>query len=80
VFPAAWSITSAGIYFLVREREHDALELLNPSTGKRTRVGLMPFKVSNHCGFLSVSPDASALISNHVDRFDSDLMLAEISH
>jgi len=77
-----WTVTSSGIYFLTREREKDWLDLFDPTTGKQTRLGAVPFRPNiggPFCGFVSVSPDGRSLIGNEVDRFDSNLMLLEIS-
>ena len=67
---------------MTRERERDWLDLFDPATGKRTRLGELPFRPNiggPFCGFLSVSPDGRSLIGNQVDRLESNLMLLEIS-
>jgi hypothetical protein len=78
----SWSVTPSGIYFLTRDQEKDWLDLFDPDTGKRTRLGSLPFRPNfgaAFCGFVSVSPDGRSLIGNHVDRFDTNLMLLDIS-
>jgi Tol biopolymer transport system component len=78
----SWSVTPQGIYFMTREREKDWLDRFDPATGKRTRLGTLPFRPNfggMFCGFVSVSPDGRSVIGNHVDRFDSNLMVLDIS-
>jgi dipeptidyl aminopeptidase/acylaminoacyl peptidase len=78
VAAAHWSITAKGIYFLSREGGRDWLDLFDPRTSKRVRLGSLPFR-SNHCGFISVSPNGSHLIGNHVDKYEADIGLVEIT-
>jgi Tol biopolymer transport system component len=82
VIADTWSVTSQGIYFLTREAGKDWLDLFDPARGKRSRIGSVPFKVNiggPFCVSMSVSPDGKTLIGNEVDRFESNLMLLEIS-
>lgn len=78
VVVGAWSINTKGIYFLNREEGKDWLDVFDPVTSKRVRLGSLPFS-SNHCRFMSVSPDGRFLIGNHVDRFEANLGLVEIT-
>lgn len=81
VIAFSWSVTPSGIYFLAREADTDWLDVYDVETRKRTRLGALPFRPAGagFCGFLSVSQDGRFLISNHVDRFESNLGLLEIS-
>jgi hypothetical protein len=78
VVPAAWSITTKGIYFLSHEGGRNWLDLFDPATSKLVRLGFLPFS-SNHCRFISVSLDGRFLVGNHVDRFEANLGLLEIN-
>jgi Tol biopolymer transport system component len=82
VISTTWSVTPTGIYFLSREGEKDWLDRFDPATGKRSRLGMLPFRPNFgglFCGFVSVAPDGGTVIGNHVDRFDSNLMVLDIS-
>jgi Tol biopolymer transport system component len=79
---SGWSVTSRGVYLLSRDQKNDWLDLFDPATGERARLGSLPFKPNFgglFCGFVSVSPDGRSVVGNHVDRFDSNLMIMEIS-
>jgi Tol biopolymer transport system component len=72
-----WSVAAAGIYFLVREPDADWIDFHAFRSGVRSRMGRLPFRVSTLCGGISVSQDGQWLVTNHIDRFDSDLMMID---
>ena len=76
--PFNWSVTQKGIYNLGLVQGGQYLEVLDPETGRRTRLGVLPFPVAlPQCGFSTVSEDARFLIANHLDRDDSNLGLID---
>jgi dipeptidyl aminopeptidase/acylaminoacyl peptidase len=77
----SWSVTPSGIYFLTRETSGEWLDVYDPGTSKRSRLGKLPFRPATpgFCPFMAVSQDGRFLIANHIDRFDSNLGLLEIS-
>jgi hypothetical protein len=78
ITPFNWSVTTRGIYNLVLEQGGQFLERYVPATGRRSRLGVMPFRVAiPQCGFTAVSQDARFLIANHLDRDESNLGLID---
>jgi Tol biopolymer transport system component len=78
ITPFNWSVTSKGIYNVALEKDGHFLDVYDPSTAKRTRLGVLPFRVAvPQCGFTTVSEDARFLIANHLDRDESNLGLID---
>lgn len=78
IMPFNWSVTKKGIYNLALEQGEQYVEVLDPETGWRTRLGVLPFPVAlPQCGFTTVSEDARFLIANHLDRDESNLGLID---
>jgi Tol biopolymer transport system component len=75
-----WTVTSKGIYLLAQEPGGPYLDLYDPATARRGRVGTLPFRVAPpfFCGFLNVSQDGGYLIANHADRDETNLGLIEL--
>jgi WD40 repeat protein len=75
-----WSVRPKGIYVLIPENGKEYLELYDPASGQRKRLGSMPFRVARgSCGFMTVAPDGRSLLANHVDRYETNLGLLEIA-
>jgi Tol biopolymer transport system component len=72
-----WSVAEKGIFMVAMERDFDAVEFYDFATGRRTRLGRLPWRASRLCGGISVSLDGRWLATNHVDHLDSNLMLVE---
>ena len=75
-----WSVADKGIFILdlaTMEPDSDAVDFYDFATGKRTRLGRLPWRVSRLCGRISVSQDGRWLATNHVDRRDTNLMLVD---
>jgi Tol biopolymer transport system component len=78
ITPFNWSVTTKGIYNLGLEQGAQFLERYDPGTGRRTRLGVLPFPVAiPQCGFTTVSEDARYLLANHLDRDESNLGLID---
>ena len=72
-----WSVAERGIFVLTMERDFDAVDFYDAATGKRMRLGRLPWRASRLCGRISVSRDGRWLATNHVDRFDTNLMFVD---
>jgi hypothetical protein len=72
-----WSVAEKGIFILAMEHDYDAVDFYDFATGKRTRLGRLPWRVSRLCGRISVSRDGRWLATSHVDRLDSNVMLVD---
>jgi len=77
--PNHWAVTEMGIFFITRGEPGDALELYNPSDGKVTRYGRLPFQVSRvgSLGRFTVSRDGRWGLSLQTERWAMDLMLVD---
>ena len=72
-----WSVAERGIFVLTMERDFDAVDFYDVATGQRMRLGRLPWRASRLCGRISVSRDGRWLATNHVDRFDTNLMFVD---
>jgi hypothetical protein len=72
-----WSVAEKGIFVLSMERDFDAVDVYDSATGKRARLGRLPWRVSRLCGRISISRNGRWLATNHVDRLDTNLMLVD---
>ena len=66
VLGSHWAVTEKGIFFLTDETEFGALDLYHPATGKVSRIGLLPFRLTEigDIGRLTVSRDGRWALAN----------------
>jgi hypothetical protein len=74
-----WDVTEKGIFFIVPDGPVDALDIYNPSDGKVTRFGRLPFQVSRigTLGRFTVSRDRRWGLSLQTERWANDVMLVD---
>jgi Tol biopolymer transport system component len=79
ILPRHWAVTDKGIFFMTPEREFDWINLCHLPERTVTRVGRLPFRVARigTIGRLTVSRDARWALANHIDRWDSDIMVID---
>jgi hypothetical protein len=73
VRPFLWSVTDAGIVFVTREPELDAIDRYRFSDRRVARVGRLGFRIPGIWTHMSVSRDGRWALSTKMERFDSDL-------
>jgi Tol biopolymer transport system component len=74
VRPFLWSVTNAGILFVTREPEFDAIDRYGFSDRRVTRVGRLGFRIPWIYTHMTVSRDGRWATATRMERFDSDLM------
>lgn len=72
-----WSLTRKGIYFVTSDGGADTVNLYRMEAGKATTIGSLPFPISPIAGGMAVSEDGRWLITQQLNRNDTDLMLIE---
>ena len=79
VLGSHWAVTEKGIFFLTRETEFDALDLYRPATGKVSRIGRLPFRVTEigDIGRITVSRDGRWALANQTERWEADIMMVD---
>ena len=79
VMGSQWAVTEKGIIFLTREAEFDALDLYRLATGKLSRIGRLPFRVTEigDIGRLTVSRDGRWALANQTERWEADIMMVD---
>jgi Tol biopolymer transport system component len=74
VRPFLWSVTDAGIVFVTREPELDAIDMYRFSDRRVARVGRLGFRIPGIWTHMTVSQDGRWALATKMERFDSDLM------
>ncbi len=74
VRPFLWSVTEAGIVFLTREQDFDAIDVYRFSDQRVSRVGRLGFRIPPIYPHMMVSRDGRWALATKMVRFDSDLM------
>jgi eukaryotic-like serine/threonine-protein kinase len=74
-----WAVTEKGIFFITRGESVDTVDLYNPSDGKVTLYGRLPFQVSRvgSLGRFTVSRDGRWGLSLQTERWATDMMLVD---
>jgi len=74
-----WAVTEKGIFFLTSEPGFDALDLYDTATGKVSRLGRLPFRVTviGDIGRITVSRDGRWALANQTDRWEADIMMVD---
>lgn len=72
-----WDLADSGIVFLVSADSADFVDLLRHNDHKTVRLGRLPFRPARVAVGWAVSRDGRWLLTNQVDRLDSDLMLID---
>ena len=74
----AWDASDAAIVLLTSNSSGYAVDLLRYGDLKTVRIGQLDFQPAVRTAFgWAVSRDGRWLVTNQVDRLDSDLMLVE---
>ena len=74
VRPFLWSVTDAGIVFVTREPEFDAIDMYRFSDRRVARVGRLGFRLAGIYTQMTVSRDGRWALATKMERYDSDLM------
>jgi hypothetical protein len=74
VRPFLWSVTDAGIAFVTREPDFDAIDLYRSGDQRVTRVGRLGFQLPGIYTHMTVSRDGRWALATNMVRFDADLM------
>jgi Tol biopolymer transport system component len=74
VRPLLWSVTDAGIVFVTREPDFDAIDVYRFSDQRVARVGRLGFRMPGGPRNMTVSRDGRWALATKMVRFDSDLM------
>ena len=74
VRPFLWSVTDAGIVFVTREPDFDAIDVYRFSDQRVARVGRLAFRIPGIYPHMTVSRDGRWALATKMVRFDSDLM------
>jgi Tol biopolymer transport system component len=77
MFGWIWDVSAIGIVFLTQTATASAVDLIRYEDHKVVRLGLLPFRPSPIGIGWSVSRDGRWLLSNQIDRLESDLMLID---
>ena len=78
VWPFLWSVTDAGIVFITREQDFEAIDLYRFGSRRVVRLGRLGFRISApYYTHMTVSRDGRWLLATKMERFDSDLMLLD---
>jgi hypothetical protein len=72
--PFQWSVTVAGIVFVTREPDFDAIDVYRFSDQRVARVGRLGFRIPGIYAHMTVSRNARWAIVTKLVRFESDLM------
>jgi hypothetical protein len=70
-----WAVTDAGIVFITREPDFDAIDVYRFSDRRVARLARLGFRVSGSYTNMSVSRDGCWALATKMERFDSDLLL-----
>jgi Tol biopolymer transport system component len=74
VRPLLWSVTDAGIVFVTREADFDAIDVYRFSDQRVARVGRLGFRVPGSFTHMTASRDGRWALATKMVRFDADLM------
>ncbi|HKE82432.1 MAG TPA: hypothetical protein VKB50_01690 [Vicinamibacterales bacterium] len=74
VRPFLWSVTDAGIVFVTREADFDAIDIYRFSDQRVGRLGRLGFRLPGIYPHLTVSSNGRWALATKVVRFDADLM------
>jgi hypothetical protein len=77
VWPFLWTVTDAGIMFITREPDFDAIDVYTFSDRRVARIARLGFRIPGSYTHMSVSRDGRWALATKMERFDSDLMLLE---
>jgi Tol biopolymer transport system component len=77
VRPFGWSVTDAGIVFVTRERDFDAIDRYGFSDQRVARVGRLGFRVPDSFNHVTVSRDGRWALATQMVRDESDLMMLD---
>jgi hypothetical protein len=77
VRPCGWSVTDAGIVFVTRERDFDAIDRYGFSDQRVARVGRLGFRVPDSFNHVTVSRDGRWALATQMVRDESDLMMLD---
>ncbi|MCC6366477.1 MAG: PD40 domain-containing protein [Bryobacterales bacterium] len=72
-----WGITTRGILFLSEEQDVDWINVLPPSGETPVRLGRLPFLLPREFPRMAFSREGLWLLTNQVERRESDLMMIE---
>ena len=72
-----WAVTENGVFFITPDGPADALDLYNPSDGKVTRFGRLPFQISRIISRFTVSRDGRWGLTLQTDRWAKDVLLVD---
>jgi hypothetical protein len=72
-----WGAVDQGILHLITESDFEAIDLLRLPERSDTRVGRLPFLVPKEFPAMTFSRDGRWILTNQVDRRESDLMLMD---
>jgi hypothetical protein len=75
-----WSITPFGLAYLDINGKPRSLNVMDPNTGRTTRLGVMEGQVAWGSSGFSVSPDGRWLLYAQLDRLVSEITVAENFH
>ena len=77
--PGHWAVTEKGIFFMTSDGPTDTLDLYNPSDGKVTRFGRLPFQVTRigTIGRITVSRDGRWALTLQTERWAKDISLVD---
>jgi Tol biopolymer transport system component len=74
VRPFLWSVTDAGIVFVTRGPDVDAIEMYGFRNQRVARLGRLGFRVPSIYAQMTVSRDGRWALATNLVRFESDLM------
>jgi Tol biopolymer transport system component len=74
VRPFLWSVTDAGIVFVTRDTDFDALDAYRFSNRQVTRVGRLGFRLPGIYTHMAASRDGRWVLATKMVRVDADLM------
>ena len=74
VRPFLWSVTDAGIVFVTREPDFDAIDVYRSSDRRVARVGRLGFRIPPIYPHMTLSRDGRWALATKMVRFDADLM------
>ena len=77
VWPFLWAVTDAGIVFVSREQNLDAIDTYRLSDRRVTRLARLGFRVPGTYTHMAASRDGRWAVATKMERFDADLMLLD---
>jgi Tol biopolymer transport system component len=72
--PFLWSVTDAGITFVTREQDFDAIDVYRFSDQRVARAGRLGFRIPGIYTHMTVSSDGRWALATNMARYDADLM------